>query len=162
MPREHDGTFRDDGTFPDDVPVQSPLEQEHLARERRAAAAANREPLKGTAAFREVPLTGAHQSSFPFYRNRESFGRLNDLQGNGVPQPAATATFGGKVELFTTTEEGEVDKILMPDGTEATDADLSAEGAVWAGHYGNHVRKGMCYNHDHRCMESCVSAAKKS
>ena len=115
-----DGGQEDDGTFRDDVPVQPPLEQAHLARERRAAAAANREPLKGTAAFREVPLTGAHQSSFPFYRNRESFGRLNDLQGNGVPQPAAAATFGGKVELFTTTEEGEVDKILMPDGTEAT------------------------------------------
>ena len=64
-----DGGQEDDGTLRDHVPIHAPLEQEHLAKERRAAAASNREPLKGTAAFREVPLTGAHQSSFPFYRS---------------------------------------------------------------------------------------------
>ena len=34
------------------------MEQEHLARERRAAAAGNRHPLEATAAFRKVSLTG--------------------------------------------------------------------------------------------------------
>ena len=155
-----DGGQEDDGTLRDHVPIHAPLEQEHLAKERRAAAASNREPLKGTAAFREVPLTGAHQSSFPFYRSRSSFGRLSDMDSNSVPQPAASARCEETEELFTTTEEGQVDKILLPNGNEASDADLSAEAVIWARHYANHVRNGMCFNHEHRCVETCVKKVK--
>ena len=80
-----DGGQEDDGTLRDHVPIQAPPGQEHLAKERHAAAASIREPLEGTSAFREVPLTGAHQSLFSFYRSRSSFGRLSDMEGNGVP-----------------------------------------------------------------------------
>ena len=155
-----DGGQEDDGTLRDHVPIHAPLEQEHLAKERRAAAASNREPLKGTAAFREVPFTGAHQSSFPFYRSRSSFGRLSDMDSNSVPQPVASARCEETEELFTTTEEGQVDKILLPNGNEASDADLSAEAVIWARHYANHVRNGMCFNHEHRCVEKCMKKVK--
>ena len=48
-----DGGLEDDGfTKRDLVKLQPPLGQEHVGRERRAAATGNRPPLKGAAAFR--------------------------------------------------------------------------------------------------------------
>ena len=154
-----DGGEEDDGTFRELVPLTPPLEQEHLARERRSAAAANRLPLKGIAAFREVPLTAAHQSSFPWCRVRGSFGLLRAADA-GVPQPGAPRSLAVETDLFQTAESGEVEHALLPNGTVASKADLSAEAAMWALHYAVHVRRGMCFNHEHACVETCVKNVK--
>ena len=61
-----DGGQEDDGTLRDHVPIHAHLEQEHLAKERRAAAASNREPLKGTAAFKRFPSQEHTRARFHF------------------------------------------------------------------------------------------------
>ena len=156
-----DGGKEDDGTTVRELArLQPPVEQEHVARERRAAAAGNRNQLKGTAAFREMPLTCAHQSSFPAYRLRGSFAQLIAADA-GAPQPGAPRISAGEDTLCQTNETGEVVAFLLPDGTEATEDDLEADAKLWARHFGTHVRNGMCFNHEHTCQETCVKNAKQ-
>ena len=155
-----DGCLEDDGvTKRDLVKLQPPLEQEHVGRERRVAAAGNRPPLKGTAAFRELPLTCAHQSSFPAYRLRGSFGQLQEADA-GTPQPGAPRFFASELALCKTDPEGKVISFLKADGAEASEEDLQDDATVWARHFGVHVRNGMCYNHEHACQETCVKNTK--
>jgi len=155
-----DGALEDDGiTKRDLVKLQLPLEQEHVGRERRAAAAGNRPPLKGTAAFREMPLTCAHQSCFPAYRLRGSFGQLQEAAA-GVPQPGPPQTYATEADLCQTDPTGKVIAFLKADGQEASEDDLKHDSQLWARHFGTHVRNGMCFNQDHQCQETCVKNAK--
>ena len=155
-----DGALEDDGiTKRDLVKVQPPLEQEHVGRERRAAAASNRPPLKGTAAFREMPLTCAHQSSFPAYRLRGSFGQLQEAAA-GAPQPGPPQTYATEADLCQTDPTGKVIAFLKADDQEASEDDLKDDAQLWARHFGTHVRNGMCFNHDHQCQETCVKNTK--
>ena len=155
-----DGALEDDGiTKRDLVKLQPPLEQEHVGRERRAAAAGNRPPLKGTAAFRELPLTCAHQSSFPAYRLRGSFGQLQEATA-GAPQPGPPKTYATEADLCQTDPTGRVIAFLKADGQEASEEDLKDDAQLWARHFGTHVRNGMCFNHDHQCQETCVKNTK--
>ena len=126
---------------------------------RRAAAAGNRSQLKGTAAFRELPLTCAHQSSFPAYRLRGSFAQLNAADA-GAPQPGAPRICAGEATVCQTDPTGQVVRFLLPDGSEATEDDLSADAQLWARHFGTHVRNGMCFKHEHACQETCVKNVK--
>ena len=73
-----DGGLEDDGTRREFVELVPPLEKPHLERERHRAMAACRQPLSGAAAYRDLPLTGAFQSTFPAYRQRASFSLLGD------------------------------------------------------------------------------------
>jgi hypothetical protein len=155
-----DGALEDDGiTKRDLVKLQLPLEQEHVGRERRAAATGNRAPLKGSAAFREMPLTCAHQSSFPAYRLRGSFGQLQEADA-GAPQPGIPRIFATEAALCQTDSTGKVVAFLKADGEEASEDDLKDDAQLWARHFGTHVRNGMCFNHDHACQETCVKNTK--
>ena len=155
-----DGALEDDGiTKRDLVKLQLPLEQEHVERERRAAAAGNRPPLKGTAAFREMPLTCAHQSSFPAYRLRGSFGQLQEAAA-GAPQPGPPQTYATEADICQTDPTGKVIAFLRADGQEASEDDLKDDAQLWARHFGTHVRNGMCFNHNHQCQETCVKNTK--
>ena len=119
-----DGGLEEDSvTKRDLVELQPPLEQEHVGRERRAAAAGNRPPLKGTAAFREMPLTSAHQSSFPAYRLRGSFGKLQEASA-GARQPGPPRNYATEAVLCQTDPTGKVIAFLKADGKEASEDDL--------------------------------------
>ena len=63
-----DGGEEEDGSQRDAVALSPPVEQPHIEQERARAAAENRMPALGPAAFRNLPLTGAFQSTFPSYR----------------------------------------------------------------------------------------------
>ena len=155
-----DGSLEDDNiTKRDLVKVQPPLEQEHVGRERLAAAAGNRTPLKGAAAFREMPLTCAHQSSFPAYRLRGSFGKLQEAAA-GAPQPGPPQTNATQADPWQLDPTGKVIAFVRPDSEEASDADLNEDALLWARHFGTHVRNGMCFNHEHKCQETCVKNTK--
>ena len=80
------GGEEEDGTLRKEVALGPPVEQPYLVQERARAAAENRMPAVGAAAYRGLPLTGAFQSTFPSYRQRISFGHLG-----GAPHPAMPA-----------------------------------------------------------------------
>ena len=67
-----DGGEEEDGSLRDVVALSPLMGQPHIEQERARAAAENRMPALGPAAFRNLPLTGAFQSTLPSYRQRVS------------------------------------------------------------------------------------------
>ena len=111
------------------------------------------------AAFREMPLTCAHQSSFPAYRLRGRFGKLQEAAA-GAPQPGPPRTYAPEADLCQTDSAGKVVAFLKADGQQASGEDLKDDARLWARHFGTHVRNGMCFNHDHQCRETRVKNTK--
>ena len=141
-----DGGEDEDGTLREFVELGPPVVQPHLQREALRAAAQNRTPLTGCTAYRQLPLTGAFQSSFPSYRQRFSFASLGS-----APQPAtySSASLGSATqpasseppyrsdaELFSLDEDGKVRAIMLPDGKDADEGDLARDADAWAAHFG--------------------------
>ena len=122
-----------------------PVEQPHLARERQLAAAGSRLPRIGSAAYREVPLTGAFQSSFPAYRQRAHFGDLGDVSQLTHSEPCLPSR--RPMDIFTTDEHGQIVDILLSDGTASSEAALAADAKQWAEHFAQHVFNNHCSNH---------------
>ena len=128
-----DGGEEEDGSQREAVALGPPVVQPHIERERDRATAENRLPELGPAAFRNLPLTGAFQSTFPPYRLRDSFDGLD-----GACQPAYparqldTAALRSNAELFTVREDGVVEGVLKPDGSAATAVDKAADAQAWA------------------------------
>ena len=71
-----DGGEDEDGSLREFVEVGPPVVQPYREREEDRAAAQNRAPLTGASAYRDLPLTGALQSTFPCYRQNFSFATL--------------------------------------------------------------------------------------
>ena len=138
------------------------MEQPHIEQERARAAAENRMPVLGPAAFRSLPLTGAFQSTFPSYRQRSSFARLG-----GAPQAAYpagqldTAAPRSNAELFTVGEGGVVEAVHKPDGSAATAVDKEADAQAWAAAFSHDFFCNQCTNHEHNCTVTCVKYVKK-
>ena len=114
---------RMDGSVREHVPQAPPIVQPYLEKERNRAAAENRLPRTGAAAYREVPITGAFQAIFPWFRQRFSFGCLSEDPA-GVPQPACR----GLDNIFALGEDGQVESILNASGEPVTPEDLAADG----------------------------------
>jgi len=166
-----DGGEDEDGTLREFVELGPPVVQPHLQREALRAAAQNRAPLTGCTAYRQLPLTGAFQSSFPSYRQRFSFASLGS-----APQPAtySSASLGSATqpasseppyrsdaELFSLDEDGKVRAIIRPDGKDADEGDLARDADAWAAHFGWDAFNNHCTNHEHSCTETCVKYVKK-
>ena len=152
-----DGGEDEDGSLREYVAIGSPVVQPHIEREANLAAAANRMPLNGSAAFRELPLTGAFQSTFPWYRQRFAFAKL----GSATQPTAGDVPYRSDAQLFSLDENGKVLAVLRPDGTEATEEDLDIDAAAWASHCGRDVFNNHCANHEHNCTETCVKYVKQ-
>ena len=86
-----DGGEEEDGTQRDLVELAPPVEEPHMERERLLAAAQCRLPRLGSAAYREVPLTGAFQSTFPAYRQATHFGQLGDASQLASSEPCVSS-----------------------------------------------------------------------
>ena len=154
-----DGGEEEDGTLRDHVELSPPVEQPHVERECRLAIAESRVPRQGSAAYREVPLTGALQSSFPAYRQRSHFGDLGDTVELVESTPRLLTR--RLEEIFNLDDTGQITEVLLPDGTPSTDADKAADTAQWATHFGQDVFNKHCSNHEHDCKETCVKYVKK-
>jgi len=139
------------------------LEQPHVERERCCAAAAGRQPRVGTAAYQQMPLTGAFQSTFPVYRQRTSFGLLGDAsQLTARPVEASAPCRPLRLsELFGVDEQGKITAVLKGDGTAASGEELEADAQQWASHFAQDVFNNHCTNHEHDCTETCIKYAKK-
>ena len=162
-----DGGEDEDGTLREHVDFAPPVEQPHVERERCAAAATARLPRTGAEAYRELPLTGAFQSTFPVYRQRGSFGLLGDatqltvLEGPRAADPSASRAPRALRELYALDDQGVICEILNPDGTAASQEDLAADAAKWAAHFAQDSFNNHCVNHEHDCTATCIKYAKK-
>ena len=136
-----------------------PVEQPHVERERLLAAAESRMPRLGSAAYRELPLTGAIQASFPAYRQRPHFGDIGNV--TQLAESAARSVTRRLEDMYTLDEEGKILDVLLPDGTPSTDADRVNDARQWARHYGQDVFNNHCLNHEHDCKATCVKYVKK-
>ena len=133
-----------------------------MQRERCSAAAENRLPRIGTAVYREVPLTGAFQSTFPWYRQRLSFGLLGDAtQLSAAAQTSAPSRQRHLHDLFTCDASGKITEVLTEHGTVASGEDLKVDAVRWAAHFAQDVFNNHCTNHEHDCTETCVKYVKK-
>ena len=124
----------------------------HIAKERDRAVAENRTSLVGSAAYKTLPLTGAFQATFPWYRQRSSFGRL----GEASEEPRCSVA-----DVFEVNETGQVMAALNPDGTQCTSEDVLKDAKAWAAHFGHDAFYNHCSNHEHDCTSTCVKYVKK-
>eukprot|EP00972_Heterocapsa_arctica_P071379 10544837-Heterocapsa_arctica.AAC.1 len=125
-----DGGEDDDGTMRERVEIASPVDQPHVERERCRATAESRQPLIGGAAYRDLPLTGAFQSTFPAYRQRISFGLLDDaaqLTNSAATDDPDPFQSRRTKDIFRVDEHGQIVEIVNPDGKPASVADLEAD-----------------------------------
>ena len=148
-----DGGEDDDGTLRECVQIAPPVVQPHIERERNKAAAENRAPLVGSDAYINLPLTGAFQSTFPWYRQRFSFGCLSTS--------SVTFQYRRDIDLFQVGEDGKICGICKPDGQECTQAELEEDAEQWAKHFSHDARANHCSNHEHDCKETCIKYVKK-
>ena len=152
-----DGGEDEDGSLREYVPIGPAVVQPHIEREHDRATAENRLPLIGSAAYRDLPLTGAFQSTFPWYRQRFAFASLG-----GATQPTAGyLPYRSDAKLFSIDEDGKVLAVLKPDGTDANQEDLESDAAAWASHFGHDSFNNHCTNHEHNCTETCVKYVKQ-
>ncbi len=159
--RMHGGE-EEDGTLREEVALGPPVEQPHLAHERALAAAQNRMPAVGAAAYRGVPLTGAFQSTFPSYRQRASFFLLSATPQPALPtQQLDTEPSRSSAECFTLAEDGTIEGVLKPDGTPASAEEIHADADAWAAAFSHDFFWNICSNHEHDCTETCVKYVKK-
>ena len=149
-----DGGEEEDGTEREHVELAPSVEQPHLERERQLAAAESRLPRLGSAAYREVPLTGAFQSSFPAYRQRSHFGDLGDASVPCLPSRRLE-------DIFTLDDEGQIVDVLLPDGTASSEDAVAVDAKQWASHFAQDVFNNHCTTHEHNCTETCIKYVKK-
>ena len=128
-----DGGEEDDGALRSYVQVAPPVEQPHKEREQCRALAQGRMPLGGGASYRELPLTGAFQSTFPAYRQRASFGLLGPASHLTAQEEAQDGEAARAVrtrpmhQMFGLDEDGRVETVHKEDGTVASEADIQAD-----------------------------------
>ena len=125
-----DGGEEEDGAPRDHVEVAPPVEQPHVERERCLAAAESRLPRLGSAAYRELPLTGAIQATFPAYRQRPHFGDIGNV--TQLAESTARSVPRRLEDMYTLDDEGKVVEVLLPDGTPSTDSDRLDDARQWA------------------------------
>ena len=154
-----DGGEEEDGTEREHVELAPPVDQPHIERERQLAAAESRLPRLGSAAYREVPLTGAFQSSFPAYRQRSHFGDLGDASQLSRSEPCLPSR--RLEDIFTLDDEGQIVDVLLPDGTASSEDAVAADAKQWASHFAQDVFNNHCTNHEHNCTETCIKYVKK-
>ena len=154
-----DGGEEDDGKLREYVSLAPPVEQPHVERERSLAAAESRNPRLGSAAYRELPLTGAIQATFPAYRQRSHFGELGDATQLAESTPRVMVR--RLEDIYTLDDEGKIEDVLLPDGSPSTGAEKTNDARQWAQHYGQDVFNNHCLNHEHDCKATCVKYVKK-
>ena len=130
-----------------------------MEREKLVAAAECRVPRLGSAAYHEVPLTGAFQATFPAHRQRTHFGQLGDVSQLTSSEPCVASR--RLQDIFIMDEEGRIVGVLLPNGTPSSPADIASDAKQWAAHYAQDVFNNHCTNHNHDCTETCVKYVKK-
>ena len=130
----------------------------HLRRERDLAEA---ELRTCRPSFKNVPLTGCHQSMLPLYRLPGCFGQIHSLDMFGLVNPKIKNPVCLNDAPWITTEKGEVTGYNLHTGFEATEEQRLEDARAWQQSYSRDVRALHVQNHTHDCSATCVKYAVK-
>ena len=139
----------------------------HIALEKEKASQEQRPPRHG---YKDVPLTGCHQSVMPLYRLPGAFGTICEPDDRGLfREPPAAVARPSKDHLLLRSDaqpwvlDGcrRVVGLRLPTGRVAQWEDTCADAEAWARAFGKDVRGLFCQNHDHNCVATCAKYAAK-
>ena len=120
--------------------------QGHIALEKEKAAQEQRPPRHG---YRDVPLTGCHQSVMPTYRLPGAFGNITEPDERRLfrVETAAAARrwqdhllWKDEAQPWVLDESRRVVALQLPDGRVAQREDTFADAKAWARAFGRDVR----------------------
>ena len=140
----------------------------HMALEMERASVERRPPRRG---YKDVPLTGCHQSVLPLYRLPADFGQITPPDERGLFREEDRASVGedraGRLlqagsQPWVLDDGGRVLGLRLPNGEVAGYDDILRDARAWATAFGRDVRAVFCQNHDHNCVATCAKYAQKS
>ena len=160
-----DGGVEIDGTVRDNLEPTPEEPLGHIAAEEDAAALANR-PVRN--AYREVPLTGCHNSLLPAYRQPhlafQSFPMLDEY-GRHVRTSDASAILQSLLPTplpWQVTETGEITDAISPEGTAVSPDMFGQDAERFALAFSRDARALHGHNHDHNCSFTCIKYVKQN
>ena len=147
----------------------------HMALEKEKAMQEQRPPRQG---YKDVPLTGCHQSVMPVYRLSGTFGKMLEPDERGLFRMEQTADAGqmeqtadarrmeqrllwkGGVQPWVLDPFRRVIGLQSVDGKVAEREETLEDARAWARAFARDVRGVFCQNHDHNCVATCAKYAK--
>ena len=160
----YDGQMEPDGvTQRDLVDVVDAEPPAHVAREQRAAAAAERREIRSP--YSQVPLTGCSVTLMPSYQLLQNFGTEYPIIDRGelpeeAPRDRAPARRLDDVCDFD--DAGAFKGFLRPDGAAATARDVAEDAEQWERAFAHDYRWLSAHSHDHTCATTCVKKMKQA
>ena len=149
---EIDGTVRDKLEPTPDEPIG------HIAAEQDAAVLGNR-PVRN--AYREVPLTGCHNSLLPLYRQPhlafQSFPMLDEYGCHSKTDEPSTVLQSLPTPLpWNVKEDGEITGATSPQGADLEPDLFRKDAERYALAFCRDARALHGHNHDHNCSFTCI------
>ena len=139
----------------------------HMVIEKEQALQEGRPARQG---YRDVSLTGCHQSVMPWYRLPAFFGKFEAPDERGIMRIVSTA-----VSRDRHSDGDTVDSLRQPwlldkagcvigfqnaHGNVASAQEIQDDAEAWAVAFARDVRGVFCQNHDHNCVAACSKYAK--
>ena len=158
-----DGGLEIDGTKRNTLEPTPEEPLGHIAAEEDAAAVANR-PTRNT--YREVPLTGCHNSLLPTYRQPhlafQSFPILDEYGRHVRTTDASSALQGLPSALpWQANEHGEITDAKTPHGNTLSPTMFEQDAERFALAFSRDARALHGHNHDHNCSFTCIKYVKQ-
>ena len=139
----------------------------HMVIEKEQALQEGRPARQG---YRDVSLTGCHQSVMPWYRLPAFFGKFKAPDERGIIRNASTAvsrdrhldadTVDSLRQPWLLDKAGCVIGFQNAQGNVATAQEIQDDAEGWALAFARDVRGVFCQNHDHNCVATCSKYAK--
>ena len=159
-----DGGLEIDGTQREKLEPSPDEPLGHIVAEEHRATLANR-PVRN--AYREVPLTGCHNSILPLYRQPhlafQHFPVLDEFGCHEVSADASTILQSLPTPLpWQLADNGEVENAISPAGGTVSAEDFEQDAQRFALSFARDVRALHGHNHDHNCSFTCVKYVKQA
>jgi len=159
-----DGGYEIDGTQRRKLEPTPEEPLGHIVAEEDEATLANR-PVGN--AYREVPLTGCHNSLLPAYRQPhlafQTFLMLDDF-GRHMRTTETSAVLQSLPSSlpWKVSENGEITDAISPQGTTVSPEEFSQDAERYARSFSRDARALHGHNHDHNCSFTCIKYVKSS
>ena len=136
----------------------------HIAAEEDQAALANR-PVRN--AYREVPLTGCHNSLLPAYRQPhfafQAFPMIDDFGRHVRTTETSTVLQSLPTPLpWQVDENNEITDALSPQNTNLSPEEFRQDAERYALAFSRDARALHGHNHDHNCSFTCIKYVKQN